>query len=292
SEEQRKQAIVALGFIVDQEAVNAMQEVMASGMNSVREQALWWLRYRRDNDWGDFDIQIPELVTNISPALQKEMLDLRKVLESTESSLEEKIKASNAMAGDKTGGEMLIGLAAEGKLPKEIIAAVSKEILKNPEQSIRVLAADYFKSGADDAAGSVAEVIKTSGNREQGKAIFRAKCATCHRVGTEGLNIGPDLSMIGAKFDKTGLLDAIINPSAGMAFGYEMWLITKKDGTTATGFLQADGETVVLKGMNNELYPIKADDIASRKQFSTSIMPEPAALGLDEADLADQSEYL
>src|SRR5690606_12366725 len=123
---------------------------------------------------------------------------------------------------------------------------------------------------------SIPRIEKIQGDEAKGKSVFQAKCATCHRVGTEGLNIGPDLSMIGAKFDEFGLLDAIVNPSAGMAFGYEMWLITKNDGTTATGFLQADGETVVLKGMNNEVYNIKAADIASRKQFSTSIMPEPS----------------
>ena len=69
-------------------------------------------------------------------------------------------------------------------------------------------------------------------------------------------------------------------------------MITKNDGTTAYGFLQADAETVVLKGMNDEVYNIKAADIASRKQFATSIMPEPAALGLGEEDLAHLSEYL
>jgi hypothetical protein len=37
---------------------------------------------------------------------------------------------------------------------------------------------------------------------------------------------------------------------------------------------------------------IKASDIASRKQFSTSIMPEPTALGLNEKDLANLSAYL
>src|SRR5690606_27236195 len=61
SEEQRKQAMVALGFIYDQEAVNAMQEVMASGISDVKDQALWWLRYRRDNEWGRFEMEIPEL---------------------------------------------------------------------------------------------------------------------------------------------------------------------------------------------------------------------------------------
>ena len=77
-----------------------------------------------------------------------------------------------------------------------------------------------------------------------------------------------------------------------MSFGYEMWLITKKDGTTVSGFLQAEGKTIVLRGMNNEVYDIKATDITSRKQFETSIMPEPGALGLSENDLANLSEYL
>jgi putative heme-binding domain-containing protein len=69
-------------------------------------------------------------------------------------------------------------------------------------------------------------------------------------------------------------------------------LITKKDGSMASGFLQADGETVVLKGMAGEKYNVKASDIASRKQFATSIMPEPTALGLSEKDLANLTDYL
>jgi putative heme-binding domain-containing protein len=77
-----------------------------------------------------------------------------------------------------------------------------------------------------------------------------------------------------------------------MAFGYESWLITKKDGTTVSGFLQADGETLGIKAVGGQLYSVKAADVASRKQFATSIMPDPAQLGLSEQDLAHLSEYL
>ncbi|MDQ4140920.1 MAG: hypothetical protein M3142_10390, partial [Bacteroidota bacterium] len=82
------------------------------------------------------------------------------------------------------------------------------------------------------------------------------------------------------------------NPSAAMAFGYESWLITTKDGTATYGFLQADGETVILKDTAGKQHQIKAQDIASRKQFTTSIMPDPATLKLSEQDLANLSEYL
>lgn len=292
TEEQRKKAVVTLGFTHNQEAVNAMQELLVSNSAEVKEQALWWLRYRRDNEWSDFTMDLPALQVNISPELQKEMLILKEKLENKNTPIADRVKAAAAMARDKTGGEMLIGLAVEKKLSSEIIEEVSSVIFKNPDQSVRVLASDYFKKPGEQALLSISKIASIEGDADKGKTIFQAKCASCHRAEGKGFNIGPDLSSIGSKFDEAGLLDAIINPSAGMAFGYEMWLITKKDGTTATGFLQADGENVVLKGMAEEVYHIKASDIASRKQFSTSIMPEPSGLELNEVDLAHLSSYM
>jgi len=71
-----------------------------------------------------------------------------------------------------------------------------------------------------------------------------------------------------------------------------MWLITLKDGTVASGFLQADGPIVVLEGLQNEVYNIQASDIASRKRFATSIMPKPSDLEMNEADISNLTAYL
>jgi len=292
TEQQRKKAIVALGFMKDQQAVNAMQDLMASNLKDVSDQAQWWLRYRKSNDWSDFNMKLPDIASNINPELQKKMLDYKLKLVNNALPQKERIDAATAMAKDKVGGEMLIGLAAEKKLSPEITTAVSKVIFNNPDQTVRVLASDYFRKPGGSTAISIPKIAKMPGEALKGKSVFQSKCTACHRIGKNGADIGPELTLINKKFEKNGLLDAIVNPSAGMAFGYESWLITKKDGTTASGFLQADGETVVLKGMGGQIYNIKAADIASRKQFATSIMPEPTALGLNEKDLANLSEYL
>ena len=228
----------------------------------------------------------------VNPELQKRMLDLKKKLLNGKLPMEERANAATAMARDRTGGEMLIGLAAEKKLPREVIRPVSQVIFNNPEQSVRVLAGDYFIKPTDNETVSIRRIQEISGSVDKGKALFQSRCSTCHRIGKEGATIGPDLSAVAKKFDKPGLLDAIVNPSAGMSFGYEMWLITQKDGTTVSGFLQGDAETVVLRGMDGKIYNVKSADIASRKQFETSIMPSPAGLGLGEKDLADLSAYL
>ncbi|CAN5839686.1 hypothetical protein BH24BAC1_BH24BAC1_22010 [soil metagenome] len=292
SEEQRTKAMVALGFTKDQKAADAMAELTKSSLPDVRERALWWLQYRKSNEWGDFAIELPAEALAMSPEVQRKMLQLRRTVLNPEVPMAEKKAAAAEMAKEKTGGEMLLGLANEKKLPQEVIDEVSKVIFTNPDQSVRVLASDYFKRPGGMASLSIPKIAKMPGQAVKGKAVFQAKCSSCHRVANEGSDIGPELTVIGKKFDKFGLLDALVNPSAGMAFGYESWLITRKDGTTASGFLQADGETVVIKGLNGLLYQIKATDIASRKQFATSIMPEPGALGLKEQDLADVTAYL
>lgn len=289
---QRKKAIVAIGFIKDQQAADAMQSLMASNVTGVKEQALWWLQYRQGNDWSGFKMELPELAATVSPESQKKMLEQKLKLDNDATPLKDKLEAAAAMAKDKSGGEMLIGLASDKKLGKELIAEVSKFIFNNPDQTVRVLASDYFKNPGGTTALSIPKIAKIPGDAIIGKAVFKSKCSTCHRIDKDGADIGPDLTMINKKFEKNGLLDAIINPSAGMAFGYEMWMINKKDGTTVSGFLQADGQTVVLKGMGGEMYTIKAVDIASRKQFATSIMPEPTDLGLNDKDLANLSQYL
>jgi putative membrane-bound dehydrogenase-like protein len=289
---QRKQAIVTLGFIKDQQAVDAMQSLLSSKDSKVSAQAIWWLRYRQSNEWSDFKMSLPASASEITAESQKKMLAQKLKLENNASPAKDKIDAINAMAKDKVGGEMLIGLAAEKKLSPQLTAEVSKVIFSNPDQTVRVLASDYFKKPGVETALSIPKIAKLQGDAKLGRVLFQNKCMTCHKVGSEGASIGPELTLINKKFEKNGLLDAIVNPSAGMAFGYESWLITKKDGTTVSGFLQADGETVVLKGMGGEKYNVKAADISTRKQFSTSIMPEPSALQLGEKDLANIVEYL
>lgn len=289
---QRRQAIAALGFINDQESVNAMQEIASSELMGVKDRALWWLRYRRNNEWNAYTMEIPELKANISPEIQEDMLQLKSILENNTVPKEEKIKAAKTMAADRIGGQMLLALAEKEALSEDLMAEVSSIIFQNPEQATRVLAGDYFTHASKSSPLSVSEITSLEGDPAKGKLVYQGNCATCHRIGDEGRNIGPDLSMIGAKLDEEGLLDAITNPSAGVAFGYEMWLITLKDGTVASGFLQADGPTVVLEGMQNEAYNIPSEAIASRKRFSRSIMPEPAELNMTETDVANLTAYL
>lgn len=289
---QREQAIVALGFINDQRAVDAMESLRSSALSDVQEQATWWLAYRHSNDWNEYEMDLPAEVINERAEMHDELMALRKRVLSDTAAMDSRIRAGRRMARSSAGGEILVGLASEGQLPDELKSALAGSMESNPDQSVRAIAAEYFVVEREDNALDIDRLLALKGNREKGEAVFKSYCSSCHTVDRIGRDIGPELTKIHQKYGKSGLIDAIIHPSAGMSFGYESWLITRKDGSTVFGFLQGDGNVVTLKDMSGKIISIPANDIESRKQFATSIMPEPSSLGLTDQDIADVSAFL
>ncbi|MVM29868.1 c-type cytochrome [Spirosoma sp. HMF4905] len=324
----RKQAIVTLGFIKSEAAAKAMVELSKSTDKDVADQALYWMGFRRGNDWAKLLNWEEVMPTKVSDEEQK-MLANRQVLLDEYKTDAEKRKVALEMARDSEGGKILVGLAADKKLSDKLIKAVTPTILKNPDQTVRAMAKDYFSTKPEVAVSrepapveapavqvttsstapttpttpviatasssdpAIAQVAMLTGDGKNGLTIFNANCATCHRHGQQGADVGPELTQIHQKFDKNGLLDAIIHPNAGIAFGYEPWLITTKKGNTYYGFLVSDNEqAVVIKGIKGPKHTIPADAVFSRRQYKTSLMPDPAALGLSNQQLADLTAFL
>lgn len=289
SEPERRKALTALGFIPSPEAATAMVSLGKSPLADVSSLAFWWIDFRKTNDWAevlDWETAVAQAIT---PAHQR-ILELKKKVADKNLSEAGRIEAALAMAKDAEGGNRLIDLKVQGQLPPRIAEAVSDELFKNPDQNVRVLASQFFpRKGkalkVDFAARMAADVSR-------GKTVFATYCATCHRHGTTGAEIGPDLTQIHQKFDKLTLLDAIVNPSASIVFGYEAYTLRTKKGETYFGFLLSDGPTVVIKDASGKRHSLKAEEIISREKIPDSLMPEPGALGLDEQALADLAGYL
>lgn len=295
SQAERKKALVALAFIKNKNAADAMTDLAGSSMKETGDQATWWLGFRKTNDWIDLvaagnekrdsmDIA-RETVRRRMQTLQAKLLDQR-------TPVKEKLKAASDMANDPIGGQLLIDLASSKKLSTEINNTVSRVIFKNPDQGVRVQASNYFQRPGINKLFSIQAISRLQPEATRGKAVFAGTCAACHKAGNVGNDLGPDLTTIGKKYDRVSLLDAIINPSASIVFGYEPWLINTKDGQSVYGFLIGDGQTVVIKDAARQQHVIKASNIISRKKMDQSMMPDPTSLGLDEKKLADVAEYL
>jgi putative heme-binding domain-containing protein len=290
---EKEEAITALAFIKTSEAAKAMLALSKSSDKMIADKATYWLAFRQSNDW--FSL-LDWKATGLDPERERNIASMKvkesKMLEKQQSFDERKWNARD-MAKDKFGGQMLINLMANGQLPEDLIPVVEELIFKNPDLSVRIQASAYFKKKDNTELLDINKIVALKGDALNGKMEFEKNCSTCHKVSDSGSDIGPDLSLISKKFDKITLLDAIINPSAGIVFGYEPWLITMKNGDSHFGFLVADGaDAVVLKDITGKRWTLDNTLITSRKKQEKSLMPEPSELGLAPQVLADIAEYL
>jgi putative membrane-bound dehydrogenase-like protein len=289
---EKNKAITAIGFMKDKKAAETMLSFLKNSQKDVAESATWWVNYRKTNEWAD--LMDWEALSNeiISPNMKK-MMALGAILEKEKTPLPEKIKIAQQMAKDKDGGQIILDLVSNYKIGgKELNAKIGEVIFDNPDSKVRLIASQYFpRNGA--APLKVDFIARMKGDDEKGKTTFATYCATCHRHGENGNEIGPDLTNIHKKFEKYDLLDAIVNPSASMVFGFESYSITTKKGKSYFGFLLGDdGKTITLKDAAGQTSAIKVADIVKKEKMPNSLMPEPTSIGLKEQELADLSAYL
>lgn len=108
--------------------------------------------------------------------------------------------------------------------PQQIWALVA--YLESQGGTVDVTASDIPAASAAASAGSPASGsgggAKVANGSTDAMAIIRAAgCLGCHKVGTEGGAIGPDLNRVGSRLSTSQIRESILAPDARIARGYE-----------------------------------------------------------------------
>jgi putative membrane-bound dehydrogenase-like protein len=134
------------------------------------------------------------------------------------------------------------------------------------------------------------------GNADNGKKLFKAEnlaCIKCHKVGNEGADIGPLLSGVGAKYDRTFLIESVLYPSKQILDGYQQTIVRLKDGDVQSGVIKAETDTdITLYDASANKTVIPKSDIKEREHGKLSLMPEGLHLALKPEEFADLIAYL
>jgi putative heme-binding domain-containing protein len=135
-----------------------------------------------------------------------------------------------------------------------------------------------------------------AGDPRRGKEVYlsaAARCAICHKIHGQGGAVGPDLSQVGGKLDRTHLIESILDPSAEIPQGYHATVLEARSGRTFTGIVKTESATAVtLLDAEGKQVTIPLRDIASRKVSKVSLMPAGLADGLTPAAFTDLIAYL
>ena len=82
------------------------------------------------------------------------------------------------------------------------------------------------------------------GDRTAGAATFKKLCASCHRLGNEGVEVGPDLASLNDKSPES-LLIAILDPNRALEAKYVNFSIATVDGRVLNGLVASESATAV-----------------------------------------------
>ena len=208
-------------------------------------------------------------------------------------------QAVKSLAQTQEGAKALLHLAEGQQLADNLKFVAGSELSVAPWPGVQKRAKELLPLPAgqnSEPLPPVAELVKRRGDPAKGEKVFSsptAGCATCHQVNGQGIDFGPNLSEIGTKLAREALFEAILDPSAGISFGFEAWNVELKSGDELYGLIVSDTpQDVAIKTIGGIIAKCKSTDIARRDKSKLSIMPAGLQQNMSGQELVDLVEYL
>ncbi len=138
------------------------------------------------------------------------------------------------------------------------------------------------------------EALLDKGVIDRGRAVFfgKATCSSCHTIGKQGGNMGPDLTSIQRDRSVHDLLEAIVYPSASFVREYETFTVKTNEGTH-TGLIKSKSpDAIVLVTSPQASVRINRSNIVSTNVHDVSMMPQGLDKLLTKQEMADLMVFL
>jgi putative heme-binding domain-containing protein len=191
--------------------------------------------------------------------------------------------------------DSLLGALEKGKVPPGQIGTVAQQkLLANPDPKIKARTSKLFAVSTDrqKVLQEYAQVESLKGDPKNGRALFVATCAQCHRFRDEGNQVGPDLAMMSDK-PVSDFLRGILNPNQAIEARYLSYTATTKNGREVTGVISTEtANSITLKMAGGTEETVLRSDLKELKSGGLSLMPDGFENALKPQAMADLISYL
>ena len=122
--------------------------------------------------------------------------------------------------------------------------------------------------------------------------LFAKLCVTCHKLGSIGNDIGPNLQSV-VNHPSEKLLISILDPNASIEPGFTAYSAQLSGGEELYGIIAAEtGNSLVMKLPDGKTRTLLRAEITALNSSSLSLMPEGLDAGLSKQEIADLIRFL
>lgn len=166
--------------------------------------------------------------------------------------------------------------AQQAEAPKPVPAPVAQKAFPYSEQMVQSLLAE----------------AQTRGDSARGARVFgsaKYACLSCHKVGKQGGQVGPELSVVANCIKPHEIIEAVLWPSRQIKDEYRAWSVVTAAGRVLQGYKVKDtpAEVVLREASTAKEVKLNRDEIDEIKEVG-SLMP----VGIAEAMSADERRDL
>ena len=128
----------------------------------------------------------------------------------------------------------------------------------------------------------------------KGEELFTQQgCVACHSIKKGQALKGPYMGQIGSIMARDQIAESILKPNASISQGFATVLIETKEEESYAGFITSEtSEKVVMRNIAGEEFTIKINDLLTREELDTSMMPAGLVNALSFEEFASLITYL
>lgn len=180
--------------------------------------------------------------------------------------------------------------------PQELGRVEANRLLQHGHAAIKQRAAELFAAATPQERQQVLaryqQALQLSADPLRGREVFAKNCATCHRIGSLGVDVAPDIADSRTK-TPAQLLTDILQPNQAIDGNYIAFALQTVDGRTFSGILT--GETasgVTLKIPEGQSLTLQRDEIDILRSTGVSLMPEGLEQNVSIQQMADLISFI
>ena len=137
----------------------------------------------------------------------------------------------------------------------------------------------------------VPEIAKLAGDPLKGKTTI-LRCTMCHEVNGVGANFGPRLEGWAAKQSTSAIIHAIVNPSQGIAHGFQGTEYVLENGEILHGITESRGDPELVLSQGGLTQMVPKSKVKKSSRMKRSLMLSAEQLALTAQDVADIVAYM